>query len=96
MSDTWTTHGTANVGGRLVEALTYSEGGFRVITTQKGDVVSEGYRDGDAVLIPTPIPDGTRLRLDGESLDELRGQVLENGFSLDEAGEITSMFPADD
>lgn len=92
MADKWTTHHKGTVGGRPVEVKTYSEGGYRVCTDQgaddDGSVVST---DTDVAIMP-PTLKGRPIVIDGETADEVREQVANEGFDEEQIDEIVGHF----
>ncbi|MCK2149441.1 hypothetical protein MYE70_10220 [Marinobacter alexandrii] len=93
MSDTWETVFEAEIDGRNVKGEVYSKGGYKVSTTQKSDY--EGHissDDGSTIIIP-PSAAGEPIEIDGESLDELERELVEDGeFSSSEAKKIVGKF----
>lgn len=93
MNDTWTKHYEGVVEGRRVSVKTYSGGGYRVSTTQGQENQGDVYSDESSVtIIPSSLV-GAPIDIDAESIDEMRGQLVQEGFSADAAAEIVGHFP---
>ncbi len=94
MADTWTTHHKGTVGGRTVEVKTYSDGGYRVSTTQGADYPGSVSGDDSSTIIIPPSAKGTPVDIDGETLDEVRGDLAAEGFTAEQIDEIVGHFPS--
>lgn len=93
MSDTWITHHDGLVEGRGVVVQTYSAGGYRVKTTQGEDYAGDAFGDDSSTVIISPTPKGTSIYIDEETIDEVREQLIQEGFSEVAAIEIIGHFP---
>jgi hypothetical protein len=82
------------VAGRPVAVKTYVEGGYRVSTTQGADHSGSISVDDTSTMIMAPSSKGRKINIDGESIEEVREQLAIEGFSDDEATQITEHFPA--
>jgi hypothetical protein len=94
MFDTWTTHHKGSVSGRPIEVQTYSEGGYRVRTTQASEVPPSVSGDESSTLIMPPVPAGAPINVDGETIDALREELKTEGFDATSIAEIVSYIPA--
>lgn len=101
MPRSWTCIFKSNVAGREVDCQIYSEGGYRVLTTQADDTPGSLQHDDDEstrlhahTLIIPPTAKGTPIEIEGAVLTELRQELIENGFSDDEAGEVLAKYSA--
>jgi hypothetical protein len=94
MPGTWTTHHKGTIGGRPVEVKTYSEGGYRVTTTQADNYDGHVGGDDSSVVIIPPSPKGTPINLEGETLDEIRRELASEGFDKKQIEEIVGHFPS--
>jgi hypothetical protein len=91
MSSQWTTVYEGSFGGRDCKVQRYSEGGFKVITTQLCDEPGDFEAVGSSTLIIPPTPAGTEIHIEGDTIQDLEcNLVQEGGFSRDEARSITS------
>ena len=80
------------VDNRSVTGMEYPDGGYKVITTLKED--HEGYfesEEGTTLHIP-PMSAGTEIHADGETLDDLKEDLLNCDFSPKQAQEICDKF----
>lgn len=93
MTDEWTTHFEGTVAGRPVAVKTYVEGDYRVSTTQGADDDGSASSDKASISIMPPTSKVRKIDLDGESIDEVRAQLVIVGFSDSDAGQIVSHFP---
>jgi hypothetical protein len=93
MTDTWTTHHTGAVGGRIVEVKTYSDGSYRVSTTQGADYPGSVSGDDSSIIIIPPSAKGNPVDIEGKTIEEVREQLLLEGFAGDQVEEILSHFP---
>lgn len=94
MIGTWTTHYDGSVEGRSVIVQTHSDGGYRVKTTQGEDYGGNVFGDESSTAIISPTPRGTRMDVDGETIDEVKEQLTQEGFSESAIIEIVGHFPA--
>jgi hypothetical protein len=94
MFGTWTTHHSGTVEDRDVTIQTHSDGGYRVKTTQGEDYDGDVSGDESSTVIIPPSPKGTPLDIDGKTLDEVRKQLSQEGFSDGAISEISGHFPA--
>jgi hypothetical protein len=99
MPDTWTTVFESSIAGRSVKGEVYSEGGFRVLTTQVEDEPGSLQHDNDEstrlhaqTLIISPTPAGAMIVLEGDTFADLRQQLIDNGFSDAAADEIIAKY----
>ncbi|WP_180875066.1 hypothetical protein [Stenotrophomonas maltophilia] len=93
MSGTWITHHDGFVEERRVIVQTYSDGGYRVKTTQGEDDAGDVFGDDSSTLIIPPSSKGSPIDIDGETIDEVREQLTEEGFSEEAITEIVGYFP---
>lgn len=93
MFETWITHHDGLIEGRSVTVQTYSEGGYRVKTVQSVDYAGKVFGDDSSKTIISPTPKGTPIDIDGETIDEVREQLTQEGFSERAAIEIVGHFP---
>jgi hypothetical protein len=93
MSSQWTTVFDGSFGGRDCKLQSYSEGGFKVITTQLCDEPGVFEADGSSTLIIPPTPAGREIHIEGETIEVLECNLVQDGgFSNDDAKSITSQF----
>lgn len=93
MADSWEEIFEKEVDGRPVKGEVYDEGGYRVTTTQKSDYEGDVSGDESSTVIISPSAAGTKIKLEGETLEELEKELVEHGeFSDEEAKSIASMF----
>jgi hypothetical protein len=91
MPSHWTTVYEGSFGGRDCKVQSYSEGGFRVITTQLCDEPGIFEAHGSSTLIIPPTTAGSEIHIEGETIDDLESNLLQDGgFSDDEAKLIIS------
>lgn len=93
MADMWTTHHEGNIGDRPVEVKTHSEGGYRVSTTQAQHDPGSVSIDGSSTAIITPTDEGRPIDIDGETIDEVKEGLADEGFSPEQIAEIVGHFP---
>ena len=93
MSDTWKTVFEAEIDGRNVKGEVFSEGGYKVSTTQKSDFEGQVSNDDAGTTIISPSAAGEPIEIDCETLDELAEDLVEHGeFSSEEAKDIIEKF----
>ena len=93
MTELWEEKFQTEVAGRSVKGEVYDEGGYKVTTTQKSDHEGKVSGDKSGTVIVPPSASGTSIEIDGETLEELENELVENGeFTREEAKKITSMF----
>lgn len=95
MNDTWDTVFEDKVDGRDVRGEVYSEGGYKVSTTQKSDYDGKLSSDEGSLTIIPPSGAGTAIEIHADTLEELERDLVDDGeFSSDETREITKKFNA--
>jgi len=94
MDVSWTTHHTGSVSGRPVTVQTSSEGLLRVRTSQGSDDEGKVIQDGSAIIIIPPTQAGRLIDIEGDSVEEIRDQLVDEGFSNEDINEIVGHFPA--
>ena len=94
MADTWKSIFKGTIEGRPVEIEIYSEGGYRVHTTQGADDPGTIQSDGSSHLIMPPTEKGRKITIDDESPDEIRSALISEGFSEKAASEIVGKLSA--
>jgi|LakMenEpi03Aug12_release.lakeMendotaPanAssembly.Ray.scaffolds.fasta_scaffold3304243_1 hypothetical protein len=93
MSSQWTTVFEGAFGGRICKLQSYSEGSFKVITTQLCDESEVFEADDSSILIIPPTPAGREIHIEGETIEDLESNLIQDGgFSNDDAKSITSRF----
>jgi len=99
MSDAWRTVFNGIVSSREVTCQIYSEGGYRVLTTQAEDDPGSIQYDDDQstrvhrqTMIVPPTAAGSAIAPEGETLEELRKDLIANGFSDAAAEEIVKKY----
>lgn len=90
----WATHFDGTVEGRTVTVQTHSDGGYRVKTTQDTDCNGTVFGDESSMAIIPPTPKGTPIEIEEETIDEVRKQLAQEGFSDSAIIEIVGHFPA--
>lgn len=93
MADEWTTHHKGTVGGRPIEVKTYFEGGYRVCTDQGSDDDGGVVSTDAATAIMPPTSKGRPITIDGETSEEIREQLVGEGFDEEQIDEIVGHFP---
>jgi len=96
--DNWRMVFEGKVGARDVTLYRYSEGEYRVKTTELSGGVVNGYHvsGGDVTKIPFPAPFDRDVNFDAEDLDELQRELYEGGFADTEVAEIIEIFKDDE
>lgn len=88
MADTWKSIFKGTIEGRTMEIEIYDEGGYRVHTTQGADDPGTVQSDGSSTIIIPPTEQGRPITIEGETPDEVRRDLLTEGFSEAAANEI--------
>lgn len=94
MLGSWTTHYEGEVEGRPVNVQTHSEGGYRVKTAQGADDEGTTLVDESTIASIPPTAAGRLIDIDGETIDEVRKQLKQEGFGEEAIAEIAGHFPA--
>jgi hypothetical protein len=94
MADTWKCIFKGTIENRPVEIEIYDEGGYRVHITQGADDPGTVQSDGLSTIIIPPMEQGRQIAIDGETPDEIRSDLLAEGFSEAAANEIVGKLPA--
>lgn len=94
MNDIWATHRKGIYEGREVEVKTHSEGGYRVSTTQGQDHPGSASSDEAGTIIMPPTKAGRPIDIDGGTVEEVRKQLAQEGFSKKAIAAIVKHFPA--
>lgn len=101
MANAWKTVFKGFIAGREVDCQIYSEGGYKVVTTQTDDDPGSLQHDDDQstrvhsqTMINSPTAAGTVIAPEGETLEELRKDLVANGFSETAADEIVAKYKA--
>lgn len=89
---TWKSIVKLVIENRPVEIEVYDEGGYRVHTTQSADDPGTIQSDGSSTIIIPPTEQGRQITIEGETLDEIRKDLLAEGFSEVAANEIVGKF----
>jgi hypothetical protein len=93
MSATWKTKFNEELGGREVSGAVFSEGGYRVTSTQREDYPGHFSSAGDSHIMLPPSPAGTPFSVEGETLEELQRELDECGeFTIEQAVQIVEWF----
>ena len=93
MFGSWTTHHEGEVEGRPVTVQTHSEGGYRVKTDQGADDEGTVLVVESNIAIMPPTTAGRPIDIDGETIDEVRDQLRQEGFEEGAIVEILDHFP---
>ncbi|MBI5919979.1 MAG: hypothetical protein HY849_11500 [Nitrosomonadales bacterium] len=88
MADTWKSIFKGIIENRPVEIEIYDEGGYRVNTTQGADDPGTVQSDGSSTIIIPPTAKGRQIAIEGETTDEIRKDLLAEGFSEAAADKI--------
>ncbi len=88
MADTWKCIFNGMIENRPVEIEIYDEGGYRVHTTQGADDPGTVESDGSSTLIIPPTEQGRKITIEGETAEEIRNDLLIEGFSETATNEI--------
>ena len=94
MADKWKSIYTGTIEGRRVQIEIHDEGGYRVHTTQGADDLGTVEVDASSALIVPPTAKGTPITIYGETLEEIRKELLVERFSESGANEIVGKLPA--
>ena len=94
MTDTWKSIFKGTIENRPVEIEIYDGGGYRVNTTQGADYPGTVQSDGSSTIIIPPTTQGRQISIEAETTDEIRKDLLAEGFSEAAADEIVSKLPA--
>jgi len=94
MADTWKSIFKGTIENRPVEIKVYDEGGYRVCTTQGADDPGAAQSDGSSTIIIPPTEQGRQIEIEGETPDEIRKDLLAEGFSEAAANQIVGKLPA--
>ena len=94
MADTWKSIFNGTIENRPVEIEVYDEGGYRVHTTQGADDPGTIESDDTSTLIIPPTEQGRKIRIEGETADKIRKDLLTEGFSETAASEIVGKLSA--
>jgi len=94
MADTWKSIFNGTIENRPVEIKVYDEGGYRVCTTQAADDPGAAQSDGSSTIIIPPTEQGRQIAIEGETPDEIRKDLLAEGFSEAAANQIVGKLPA--
>lgn len=94
MTDTWKSIFKGTIESRSVEVEVYDEGGYRVHTTQGEDNSGFVQVDQSSTTIVSPTEKGREITIDGETVDELRKELIAEGFSENAANEIVGKIHA--
>lgn len=88
MADRWTRVFEGTAEGRPIEIEVYDEGGYRVQTTQGDDHPGSVQVDQSSTAIITPTEEGREITIYGETVEALRKELINEGFSENAANEI--------
>ncbi len=94
MTDTWKSSFNGTIENRPVEIEVYDKGGYRVHTTQGADDPGTIESDDTSTLIIPPTEQGRKITIEGETADEIRNDLLTEGFSEAAASEIVGKLSA--
>lgn len=94
MADTWKSIFKGTIENRPVEIEIYDEGGYRVHTTQGADDPGIVQSDDSSILIIPPTAQGRQIAIEEETPDEIRKELLAEGFSEAAVCEIISKLSA--
>jgi len=94
MADTWKSIFNGTIENRPVEIEIYDEGGYRVHTTQGADNPGTVQSEGSSTIIIPPTEQGRQITIEGETPDEIRKDLLAEGFSEVATNEIVGKLPA--
>lgn len=95
MSDGWTSHHKGLIGGRKVDVQSHDDGGYRVCTVTAKDFDGSVVSNESGVAIMPPVPAGSPVDLEGETIAELAGELALEGFAKDSIDEIVGHLPAE-
>jgi hypothetical protein len=70
---------TKDVDGRKVVGSEHDDGGYRVSTTTASDYEGSVSGDESSTVIMPPVAAGSPVSIDGEDLEELRKNLIEEG-----------------
>ncbi|MDP1769304.1 MAG: hypothetical protein Q8L74_10940 [Nitrospirota bacterium] len=81
------------IEGRPVEIEIYDEGSYRVHTTQGADDPGSIQSDDSSTVIIPATEQGRKITIEGGAPEEIRKDLLSEGFSNAAANEIVSKLP---
>ena len=93
MANTWKSIFKGTIENRPVEIKVYEEGGYRVCTTQGADDPGTAQSDGSSTIIISPTEQGRQIAIEGQASDEIRKDLLTEGFSEAAADQIVDKLP---
>jgi hypothetical protein len=94
MAETWTLIFDGIIENRPVKIESYDEGvAYRVHTTLGADYPGTVKCDGSSTLIMSPVAKGEPITIEGETREEIRNDLVEEGFSNEAASAIVDKLP---
>jgi hypothetical protein len=94
MADTWNPIFDGTIENRPVKIEMYDEGGYRVHTTQGEDDPGTVQSDDSSILIIPPTSKGMQITIEGEAPEDIRNDLVSEGFSAAAADDIVGKLPA--
>lgn len=93
MADSWTTIFDETYSSRSVTGEIYSDGCYKITTTQKTDLDGTVSGDRSSTVIVPPTAAGSAMEITADTLDELKAELVSYGeFSIEEANNIVERF----
>ena len=93
MANSWTQVFEVEVDGRPVKGEVYTEGDYKISTTQKNDYEGVVFGDDSSKGFIPPSAAGTPIEIEAESLEELKENLITDGeFSNEDAEAIVAKF----
>jgi hypothetical protein len=90
MNSPWKRTYKGEIGGRPVEVECHDEGGCRVRTTQGEDSAGDVSADSGSITVIPPFEKGRVIEIEAETAGDVRDQLIQEGFSPEEADEIVN------
>lgn len=93
MTSSWKQVFEVEVDGRPVKGDIYIDGDYKISTTQKNDFEGKVFGDESSVVLLPPSAAGTPIKIEAETLEELKKNLITDGdFSCEDAEIIISKF----
>lgn len=84
----WESIFTGTIENRHVQILRYDDGGYKVCTTQGADDPGVVKSDDTSTMIIPPTEKGRKITIEGETAEEIKKDLLIEGFSEMASNEI--------
>ena len=90
MSNEWLVIYQGGIQGHPVSIEKYYEGGYRVVTAQLQDDISNVSADDGPYVIMPPWEKGSRIDFEGNTAAEIRADLIASGFPEEFAAEVSN------